>query len=611
MGGIQGDGLGRQLDADEGPKWQLARHSGRNPDRFKLVGKNESWGSEARYPDLGTGRVHIFGPQGPVVSGICDEGRPLSPENKFHHGDETGRTLRKIQEEVLTWLDEHWDDYDVFLIPASTGAGKSMIARAVQLATNALIITPTNQLLAQYKKTYKSLTTFIGRDNYPPTKHCVRCSDEPMYKSIQICGSCLYKRDKLLHNDGSSHVATNPFALWYARSSKNPAMQFEPRDVFVVDEAHMVASSISEIVTQRFAQSRFKWPEDCVEDIPKMINWLEIIATKFETRLEQELEAGEIKTAARLEKELGKIRGVLVVMYEAPETMIVGVEEGTTRGGKISKTLVFTPVDIPPTICRKLFAKAQKVIMLSATMLPHEASILSGDPTSRIAVLGDLEWPIPVENRRIYWEPISEPANYKTPPEVWVEKIAQVVKSFPLGRTLIHCTYSDGELWKPLLQREFPDRAVIHHTKSEKDEMLAYYRKIPNTILLASGMSEGLDLSDDQCRLCIVPKMYFPYLGDAKVARQLQLGNQHWYSWQTLRHLIQAVGRGVRHKYDWCFTVVLDPRFPRIFSKAERLGFKEFCRSIVWEQSIENEVKVYENIADKEKGLTIEGGESL
>lgn len=86
-------------------------------------------------------------------------------------------------------------------------------------------------------------------------------------------------------------------------------------------------------------------------------------------------------------------------------------------------------------------------------------------------------------------------------------------------------------------------------------------------------MDRGVDLKDDDCRVVVVAKVPFPYLGDKQVSARLHSpGGQAWYTVQTIRTLVQMTGRGVRHEDDWCESYVLDSvMLKQLWKKDKRL----------------------------------------
>lgn len=85
-------------------------------------------------------------------------------------------------------------------------------------------------------------------------------------------------------------------------------------------------------------------------------------------------------------------------------------------------------------------------------------------------------------------------------------------------------------------------------------------------------VSEGLDLVDDNCRAVLPIGIPFPALTDQKVMLKREYNDAHaqshgllpgqrWYEIQAMRALNQALGRCIRHRWDWGAILLLDSRF--------------------------------------------------
>eukprot|EP00752_Nemacystus_decipiens_P006081 g5489.t1 len=86
-------------------------------------------------------------------------------------------------------------------------------------------------------------------------------------------------------------------------------------------------------------------------------------------------------------------------------------------------------------------------------------------------------------------------------------------------------------------------------------------------------VSEGIDFSDDACRMCFVIGIPFPSAKDLEVMLKKEyqdqrrtrnprlLGGRAWYYLQAFRAVNQAVGRCIRHRSDFGAIVLCDPRY--------------------------------------------------
>lgn len=116
-----------------------------------------------------------------------------------------------------------------------------------------------------------------------------------------------------------------------------------------------------------------------------------------------------------------------------------------------------------------------------------------------------------------------------------------------------------------------------------KADALAGFRDGEGHLLIAPSMDRGVDLPDDQCRVIVIAKVPYPYLGDRQVsARLYSKGGQVWYNVQTVRSIVQMTGRGVRHSEDWCVGYILDSQFRELWGRARGLFPKWWVDGLEW-----------------------------
>ncbi|KAE8305683.1 Rad3-related DNA helicase [Giardia duodenalis] len=83
-------------------------------------------------------------------------------------------------------------------------------------------------------------------------------------------------------------------------------------------------------------------------------------------------------------------------------------------------------------------------------------------------------------------------------------------------------------------------------------------------ILCASAgarVSEGLDFKDNLCRRLVVVGIPFPNLGDPIVREKHRQRGEQFLMDHAFTLVNQCMGRGIRHKDDWCSFILFDSRF--------------------------------------------------
>jgi Rad3-related DNA helicase len=83
-------------------------------------------------------------------------------------------------------------------------------------------------------------------------------------------------------------------------------------------------------------------------------------------------------------------------------------------------------------------------------------------------------------------------------------------------------------------------------------------------------MAEGVDLRDDLARFQILMKVPYPSLGDKLVRKRMHRWNW-WYPMQTVKTIVQAVGRAIRSETDHAVTYILDSDWRRFYGQNKEL----------------------------------------
>jgi Rad3-related DNA helicase len=92
-------------------------------------------------------------------------------------------------------------------------------------------------------------------------------------------------------------------------------------------------------------------------------------------------------------------------------------------------------------------------------------------------------------------------------------------------------------------------------------------------------MMEGIDLSGDASRFQILCKIPFPFLGDQVIRKRMEV-NRSWYTYQTIKSIVQAMGRSVRNESDYAVSYILDADWERFFESNKHMFPDEFKTAI-------------------------------
>jgi Rad3-related DNA helicase len=242
----------------------------------------------------------------------------------------------------------------------------------------------------------------------------------------------------------------------------------------------------------------------------------------------------------------------------------------------VTKKKVKASLKVHEVELNKSFAKhklANRVIGMSGTMFPSYCKELFG--SDEYAYL-ELPSPIPVERRLIHGLTQENGWCFPTDYEDMVALLEIVLKRFQERPAIVHTTYSDSRMMLALNDK-------IRGYLTKEDKMVAI-QSIHSTedVMLTPGAVEGISLNDDAARLNILMRAQFANLGNIAVQKRMALpGGQQWYKEQTLRGIVQSMGRTTRTPTDFSTCVIADCRATRLIKENMDLlpaYFKEALR---------------------------------
>lgn len=180
---------------------------------------------------------------------------------------------------------------------------------------------------------------------------------------------------------------------------------------------------------------------------------------------------------------------------------------------------------------------------------------------------------------------LDNPANK----QLMLERVCELVAENWGRKQLIHTVSYDwnNALYLYLTQHLGKRNIHTYQHSTLREAAIENYLNSSAGILLAPSLERGIDLPYDQCRVVIVTKIPYPYLGDKQVSARLHSdGGQRWYNTETIRSLVQMSGRGVRSSDDFCATYVLDRQFvASIWPKSKHLIPQWWKDAIIWDKT--------------------------
>lgn len=423
---------------------------------------------------------------------------------------------RPQQEEVLREIEEHWKSTDVFIIRAPVGAGKSAVSETIakyaqSLSLTATICTPTNVLVRQYENGAEEGTfaTAPTRSSFGKNDRAWEIAKQQFKDaSIKLCNNYTY-------------LALRAYS-----------------DVAIFDEAHKLIPMLTEMDGIKIWRHLSGYPQY----MPTILHFMQWAAESDDRRVLKLLEKLKAHpTLYTMSHEVGEFRG--------QEKELLNVRPLSPKNSK--------PVLWPGCV--------KKIFLMSATIgLPDAAEL--GLDRRRVRLI-DVSSPIPADRRPIVYDPIGSMAVHSQNKNMekaikYILDTASVYKD----KGLVHCTYGLAAKLRPHLAAH---PRFIFHTNLDKSKKLRQWLNSPpeeGKILIACGLTEGLDVKGDLGRWQIIMKLASKDLGDLAVAEKMRQ-DPDWYANETIRELVQAAGRICRAEDDFGVTFIADSCFARLYEE--------------------------------------------
>jgi Rad3-related DNA helicase len=244
--------------------------------------------------------------------------------------------------------------------------------------------------------------------------------------------------------------------------------------------------------------------------------------------------------------------------------------------------LKMKPIFVSEFVAKKLIARNDRVLIMSATILDPDAFLKSiGVPREDAHVI-QTGSSFPVENRPVHVFPVAD-LSWKTAgsdhPKL-VKAVRAILEKHKGQRGIIHShTFKLTELLRRELGHEFP-RLIFQSDGDDRASLLDRHARSLDGVLVAPAMHEGIDLKDDLSRFQIILKLPYPDMKDAQIAARMRV-DPPWYGWITALKLVQSSGRSVRSADDHADTYILDKGFRNFRQRNYRALPKWFTESII------------------------------
>ncbi len=506
------------------------------------------------------------------------------------------KSYRKGQKEAIEQAQSAFKKGKRFVvIEAPTGSGKSAIAVTfAREAKSSYILTAQKILQEQYVRDFPDLSLMKGRSNYACLVAPTHAAAAPCItgKRFPQCDDCPYFAAKEVAI--AANTATMNYAYYLAEL--NYSGGFQPRELLILDEAHNAEAALMNFIQITLSDSRLA-SLGLAERVPAVLDDLEYFdfaeqmlphfktqSKKLEDVLKKSNSTSDAAIAQMQNKQYldNQIRRIDMLKISREEDFVEWVvERGRNNEGQ---WLTFKPVKVSSFAQSLLFDFADKILMLSATILDAPTYLRSlgihPEQAEVITVASDF----PPENRPIYVRPVAKMTRHsieKDMPKL-LKEIVELLESHPNDKGVIHAhSYKISGYIAKNMPKAYQHRLVTHYSSDGREAALdKHIQSIQPTVLLTPSMTEGIDLADDLSRWQVICKIPYPYLGDPQVAKRKDI-DAAWYDWKTCLTVVQAYGRSIRSSDDYAVTYVLDADFSTFVKRQQKRLPEWFLEAIM------------------------------
>lgn len=502
--------------------------------------------------------------------------------------------LRPLQKVALRQITHQFKKYDVVVVGAPTGSGKSLLGYLAhkELAKKSLYICHSKGLQSQFLRDFTDSVVLMGRSNYPTALFpeqfndmqqlsCGDCVATKQAPNCQWCGvksACPYEVAKgkavaaelavinssyfLTEANGPAHMSGRPLAIWdECDTAEKDLMGF----------VEVMVPKYLELGKPKKVTRSDSWLEWLEESLPKV--------KAMRDRLSQDKADLKVLRRYRSVKQTCEDMGGIIAELKSGENEWIMQVDNMER-------VQFKPVKVAGFGKDMIWRHADKWLLMSASVISAQVMLDSLGYDKEFGVI-DLPSSFPVENRRIVPMPVAN-MTYKTKDAEFpklMEKIKEIVGKHKGERVLVHSVSYEltDKIVKGLEGVVEKRKLVTYKAAKDREGALSRYLKTEGAVMVAPSMDRGVDLPGEMCRVQVVVKVPYPSMGDKQIARRAYTqGGREWYATETIRTLIQMTGRAVRSQEDWAISYILDSQFVKLMKENKGLVPAWWGKAVTW-----------------------------
>lgn len=499
------------------------------------------------------------------------------------------------QRSIITQIEKAFDSgYKFVICNAPTGSGKSFISKTLgnsaicckknfqdevnsynifkkdrynQYSTDvedtfgAFVLTITKSLQDQYKSLFSDLDVLKGQSNYQCTYDDNYTVDTAPCLYIKTLKEQCWKKNTCVYYAQRNKVLTSRFsALNYNMFFALPE-HVKNKEYIICDEASELEDQLVKEFTCSLNFKTLKRLGVNITPLPNNPNhtalerWIGKMCSNLEERIEELKENLLEKNKIQYTHDTKNTLSATLVVKNSVKTLINTWRDSEYIFERNEEGVIFIPLKVDK-LANYIFKHGKKILLMSATII---------DPDSFAKTLG-LEKYKYVESVSTF-EPQKAPIFAATKIKL---NHSNLTNNLPKITKLIKdiCDFHKDEKGIIHTQTNFitsflsknlhSDRVLYREPGVNNEELLRKHISSTRPSIIASpSMLFGVDLKDELARFQIIIKAPFLPMTDKRVKEMIKIFPS-WYTNKMLASLIQACGRGIRSKNDYCTTYILD-----------------------------------------------------
>ena len=490
--------------------------------------------------------------------------------------------------------------YKNIILEAGTGTGKSAIATTLaNMYEDSYILTMTKQLQEQYLDDFDDMLVEIkGKGNYKCNYkgYCDFCIKDEY--NLRKCDDCDFKL-AFKRAVEAENVITN-YDFFYYMGVANKLL--DPRELLILDEAHNLERKMlmlsshglnREYIATKFGLDIFQpimdeskslyylktnpqyWIELCDELVGickeriKEIegehkNDVQVTLDEFENNPSKFSSVDYIEKQ-RLETDMKSFNSISVGLT-TNELIIDLPENDVIKDNQMDIQAEFKPFSVSEDT-KELLKLGNIRIFLTGTLGNKEKFCKWNDIDPEETYYIYEKSPFDVEKRPIYPDFVGSMSGKTRNVPNWknkkaISKIKELLDKHPTEKGVIHTSSNEQAFWIMDNLKGYP---IVFVGGKDRNEILNKFAESKKRlILIGASIKDGVDFKGDLCRFQIIFKIPYPQLNEQVKYRKAL--DKSWYFYQAVMALMQAYGRGIRDKDDWCVMYVIDSDFEQLYN---------------------------------------------